>query len=166
MHQGIFKASWIMLLVVFIIGGIGGLLMIASPPFFMASEVQGYLGRSWSDLEAANAALFGYFMHDVRLLGFMQVAAAVIAALIVLLYYRNKDKAAWYILLACSTIALGPTLVLNIPIGDVFVILFAGVLLVASYAALGLGAAPMLAKRPAPAPSKRRVARSPSKKRR
>ena len=142
--------------------------MIVSPQFFMASEIEGYLGdgRSWSEIEMANSTLFGYFMHDVRLLGFLQVAAAVVAVLIVLLYYRKKDKAAWYILLTCSTIALVPTLALNIPIGDVFVIVFAAVLLVASYVALGLGAVPMLAKRPAPAPAKRRAVRSPSKKRR
>jgi len=127
------------------IGGIAGFIMIVSPQFFMADEIQGYMGESWATLEAANPVLFSYFMHDIRLLGFMQVAASLVIFLIVLLYYRKLDRAAWYISLLAYTLGLLPTVVLNVPIGDAFVITLVSLLLLAGYVGLALGAPAMFA---------------------
>ena len=70
----------------------------------------------------------------------------LVAVLIVLFYYKMKDSSAWYIVLTCNTIALGPTLGLNIPVEGVFVIVFAGMLLAASCTALRPGAVPLPAR--------------------
>jgi hypothetical protein len=139
-----FQASWIILMVTSIITGLSGLIMILSPQFFMANEIQGYLGQSWSNLESSNVELFGYFMHDIRLLGFTQFTASVLMILVVLFYYRKSDKAAWFICLIGIMLGLGSSLGLNLPIGDPFVLTFVGVLLAADCVALALGAKPLL----------------------
>jgi hypothetical protein len=135
-----FKASWIIQLVVYFVFGIGGLLMIVSPTVFMADEIQIYVGQSWAVLQAANTRLFSYFLHDVRMLGFMQASAALMAILIVLYYYRRTDRVAWWLGLINTTAALAVGALLNLPIGEPGVILSMGFLTLANYVALALGA--------------------------
>ena len=97
-----FRASWILLLIFSTIAALGGATMIFYPQFFMANEIKNYVGQTWSSLEAANQKLFSYFLHDVRLLGFMQFTAALVMIVIVLIYYRKLDKPSWYICLGIN----------------------------------------------------------------
>jgi hypothetical protein len=144
MNSNVFRASWILLIIAFIIAAASGLIMIISPQFFMAKEIQGYVGQTWSALESSNPKLFAYFMHDVRLLGFMQFTISLIVGLIVVFSYRKREKLAWFVCLAGITIGLGSSLGLNIPIGDLFVNVTVGALLGVSYLGLGLGAKTIL----------------------
>ena len=144
MNSKVFQASWILLLITVIIGAAAGLTMIVSPQFFMASEIRGYVGQTWSSLESANPKLFSYFMHDIRLLGGTQFTFAVVVILIVIFSYRKLQKLGWYMCLI-STIVIGAfNLGLNIPIGDAFVNIFLAVFLVVGLVALALGAKPIL----------------------
>ncbi len=138
-----FTASWIIQLVANILGGIGGLFMVVYPQVFMADEVRVYLGRTWSELEAANPDLFRYFLHDVRLLGFTQVALALVVIVVVLFYYRKRDKVAWFLTLLATAVYLVPAVTLNILIGEPGVTITLAILLVASIVALALGFQPV-----------------------
>ncbi len=138
-----FTASWIMLLVTNALGALSGVLMALSPQFFMADEMLGYLGRSWSEVQAANPDLFGFFLHDVRTLGFTQLAASLLLIGVVLFYYRRLDRAAWFLCLIADAVAVLPTLLLNIPIGNAFVLGLVGFLLLVDIVALVLGFQPI-----------------------
>ncbi len=138
-----FTASWIIQLVANIAAGIGGLFMVVYPQAFMADEVRLYLGRTWSELEAANPELFRYFLHDVRLLGFTQVTLALVVIVVVLFYYRKRDKVAWFLTLVATAVYLVPAVTLNILIGEPGVTGTLGILLLASIVALALGFQPV-----------------------
>ena len=138
-----FTASWIIQLVSNILGGIGGVFMVVYPQAFMADEVRVYLGRSWSELEAANPDLFRYFLHDVRLLGFTQVALALVVIVVVLSYYRKRDKVAWFLTLLATVVYLVPAVTLNVLVGEPGVTTTLAILLVASIVALALGYQPV-----------------------
>ncbi len=143
MTSKVFQASWILLLVTNTLGALSGILMALSPQFFMADEMQLSLGRSWSEVQAANPDLFGFFLHDIRTLGFTQLAASLVLIGVVLFYYRKLDKAAWFLCLIADAGAVLPTLILNIPIGDAFVLGLVGFLLLVDIVALILGFQPI-----------------------
>lgn len=143
MTSNVFRASWIMLLVTNTLGVLSGAVMALSPQFFMADEIQGYLGRSWSEVQAANPDLFQFFLHDIRVLGFTQLAVALVLIGVVLFYYRRQDKAAWFLCLSVDVVAVLPTLLLNVPLGNAFVLGLTGFLLLVDLVALALGFRPI-----------------------
>lgn len=144
MQTKVFKASWIIGLIVGLLGVLGGLIMIFSPQFFMSDEMKGYLGQTWSGFASSNPLILTYFSHDIRLLGFTQFSLSVVGVLITWFFYRKRVKVAWWIALVTTIFVLVPNVALNIPIGDMIVVGFTGLMLVADVISLALGIKPVL----------------------
>lgn len=144
MNTKAFRASWVMLLVVFSLSVASGLIMAFAAGFFLASEFEGYTDQGWEAFSASNPRAISFFLLEGTQMGLFMIALSVMAIAVTWFAYRKGERWAWYLFLFTNTLAMGGSLTTNLPTGDLGVIILVAVFLLTGYVALALGAKAIL----------------------
>lgn len=142
------KISWIILVVAGAAIIVSGLLMVLSPEFFLVNEFNGYTGQEWTDFGEVNPAPLSFFLLEATQMGFFMITMGIMVITITYFAYRTCQKWSWYLLLVTVTLGAGSSMLTNLPTKDVVSVTLVGIILIASYIALALGAKPILVSMP------------------
>ena len=140
------KASWIMLMIPYIVLLLLGLALTVAPGLFIGQGYKSFLGQSWSDLVASNNNLSLYISLHFRLLGVMFVTQSILLIGITLTAYRKGEKWTWYVFLGGNTLGWGSGLALDAIQGLKANVIIEAIILLIVYVGLAISAKAMLTK--------------------
>jgi len=146
METKAFKVSWIILLIVHCVGVVLSLIIFIIPTFFLSSEFLSSTGQQWADFAASNAKVTSFFILQTYEIGVFAINLSIIMVILTLVAYRKGVKWTWYLFLISETIGWGGLLSVDIPTGDMTVVMMTAILLVLAYGGLFIGAKAILKK--------------------
>jgi hypothetical protein len=135
------KTSCIILTVIACVILFAGFMFIFFPEqMYLTNTFNTYVGADWHGFKTANGNEASYFVLLHRELGIFILVLGAYGLLIVLKPYRNAEKWAWWVFLAGNTAGWVTAVVVSVVIHQVPQAFIYVLLLVISYAGLGVGA--------------------------
>lgn len=108
------QASFVLLLVMTIIGFIYGIFIMFLPEVLVSKSFLLYTGQQWADLKTSDPVLANYIIIMLRFAGGGALACAFGGVMVLFNAYRKVEKWAWYFMLVVSVIVWGNALIGNI----------------------------------------------------
>jgi len=138
------NASWIALLIPYIILVLIGLAMAVAPEFFLNRNFRPFTALPWSGFSASSPKVALFISLALRLLGVQFAILGSTFVVIDLTAFRSGKRWSWYVSLLGNTVGWGSGIIHDAMIGMLPIVVIGAVLLATVYVCLGLSAKSLL----------------------
>ena len=140
------QVSWIVLTVALVPAMLSGILLAVAPTVFIAGEFAAFTGGSLGEFAEAQPAAYAFLLLEDSELGVFLFGLLLLTLLITVIPYRKGERWAWYAVLASLILSAIGSVGLNIPTGDLGVVILTGSIHLVGLVGLAIGARPHLRK--------------------
>ena len=133
------KASWVILIIVHSVVTILGLIILVAPTFLLSSEFLSFTGQTWADFTASNTKVSSFFIWQTHEIGVFLFTLGVMSLIITFAAYRKGEKWVWYLFLISNTMGWLGGLAVDLPTGEMGVIMMIVVFFILAYIGLFIG---------------------------
>jgi hypothetical protein len=136
------QVSWIVLTVALVPAMVSGVLLAVAPTVFIAGEFASFTGGSLSEFAEAQPAAYAFLLLEDSELGVFLFGLLLLTLLITVIPYRKGERWAWYAVLASLILSAIGSVGLNIPTGDLGVVILTGFIHLVALVGLAIGVRP------------------------
>ena len=136
------QVSWIVLTVALVPAMLSGVLLAVAPTVFIAGEFSAFTGGSLGEFAEAHPAAYAFLLLEDSELGVFLFGLLLLTLLITVIPYRKGERWAWYAVLASLILSAIGSVGLNIPTGDLGVVILTGSIHLVALVGLAIGARP------------------------